>query len=144
MMQMTFYNSVHVTLWIDGWSSVDLQSYVILLTAVVLFAVLHEGLYRLRQVCSQVQLSGYALTASACAPEQSRNGSGGKVVRASLAALHESTSSLIAQTQRFSNNLPHLGRGRRPKGAANAKPALQRNGHTATSPSRISDRSAAY
>lgn len=54
MMQMTFYQSVHVSLWFDAWTSDSLLTYVVLLMGVSAFAVGHEGLHRFRQACSLV------------------------------------------------------------------------------------------
>lgn len=49
---MVFYNSWHVTLWVPELSSKTLAQYGCLLLFVVLFAVAHEGIYRVRQIAS--------------------------------------------------------------------------------------------
>lgn len=62
-MQMTFYNSVHVTLWFDAWTSSNLQQYILILSGLVMFSIAHEALsaYRAARVTALL-LSSPAVT----------------------------------------------------------------------------------
>lgn len=62
MMQMVFYNSWHVTLWVPLLTSKTATQYACLLLFVVLFAIAHEGIYRARQVASSFRSNRCDLT----------------------------------------------------------------------------------
>jgi hypothetical protein len=51
MMQMTFYNSIHVTLWLESIRSSTWEGYLCLIVLVGWFGFLHEGLYAFRLAC---------------------------------------------------------------------------------------------
>ena len=49
-MQMTFYNSFHVTLWFDTWTSSTLPQYLLILIGLVAFSIAHEALSAYRAI----------------------------------------------------------------------------------------------
>ena len=49
-MQMSFYNSVHVTLWFDSWTTSTLPGYLALLAGLIAFAIAHEALSAYRAI----------------------------------------------------------------------------------------------
>eukprot|EP00892_Ulva_mutabilis_P011523 jgi/Ulvmu1/8743/UM047_0085.1 len=57
-MQMTFYNSCEVTLWVPSLTSSTVGEYVVLLVLMIGFAIVHEAIYKLRQLCSAARLHG--------------------------------------------------------------------------------------
>lgn len=59
-MQMEFYNSCHVTLWMSSLASKTPGEYVSLLLLLAAFCFTHEAIYKLRQLCGAAQRHGCA------------------------------------------------------------------------------------